>query len=62
MNNSETAEVIINHLVRFGQLKRPEFKEDLKKQVKDLLDFEDRRHLERLELRRLEINKENREE
>jgi hypothetical protein len=48
MNNEETAEIVINHLARFGQLKNPKFAEDLKRQIKDLLDSEDRRNLERL--------------
>lgn len=60
MNNEEIAEVVIEHLAKFDQLKNPKFKEDLKKQIEDLLDFKDRQTLERLELRRLEINRENR--
>jgi len=50
MNNEEIAEVVINHLARFGQLKNPQFKDELKEQIKDLLDFEDRQNLERLSL------------
>ena len=30
MNNEEIAEVVINHLARFGQLKNPQFKDELK--------------------------------
>ena len=48
MNNEEIAEKVIDHLAKFGQLKCPDFKEDLKAQIKDLLDSEDRRNLERL--------------
>lgn len=62
MNNEEISEIIINHLARFDQLKNPKFKEDLKKQIEDLLDSEERQTLERLEIRRLEINRENRKQ
>jgi hypothetical protein len=47
MNNEEIAEKVIDHLAKFGQLKCPDFKEDLKAQIKDLLDFEDRKLLEK---------------
>jgi hypothetical protein len=48
MNNEEIAEKVIDYLVKFNQLKNPDLKEALTKQIVDMLDFEERKILEKL--------------
>lgn len=47
MNNQETAEKVIEYLVKFDQLKNPHLKEALTKQIENMLDFEDKKILDR---------------
>ena len=47
MNNEETATAVIEYLVKFDQLKNPQLKDSLTKQIQDMLDFEDKKILDR---------------